>query len=723
MSTPSDCDGHKVWRMHKKRFDIQGLRAVAVVSVIADHLFHRPSGGFVGVDVFFVISGFLITGLLLREFERTGRISLRDFYLRRVRRIAPAATVVLIVTVMASFVLLAASRTQSIALDALASFFFVSNWRFAASGTDYFQIGTAVSPLQHFWSLSVEEQFYLVWPVLVMVMLIATARRRTGATGMRRISPIATMMTIVTTVSFCWAYLSSVSDPTVAYFSTTTRAWELGVGALLALFAHKFPALKPATRTALAYSGLVGIAISVIVISPELPFPAPWALLPVLSTALVIVAGIGSDSRRVWLLSNPVSRYVGDISYSLYLWHFPVIIFLGVFMPTTSRAYFAIALMTMFGLAAASYAVIEKPLSQSPFLSSFPNKAARRASMIEWRRSTARGVKFGLIVALTVTVVTVASVSAYVVVKGGVADTAVTAVETPVFDPKASAATNQMSIDIADALNATEWPTLTPSASEVSVQGPVEDASGCGATKADDLESCSFGDPSNPAIVVWGDSTGITLLPTVRAVYGENYFIRGLTRAGCPSIELDTKFSSEAKRTACEGSRTAALDEIERLNPVVVFVTNNYEWANPLNLLSKAEGAAGISEWTGAARSTVDRISPHSDHVIFVSPPPQGKAIADCATTISTPSDCVSVIPSSWRSGSEAERALVGGKVAYVDTVSWFCAPSGRCPVFVDSTPVRRDGIHTSRNWAAHIAPLFQERTEKFISPTPAAKP
>ena len=709
--------------MRKKRFDIQGLRAVAVVSVICDHLFHRPSGGFVGVDVFFVISGFLITGLLLREFERNGRISLRDFYLRRVRRIAPAATVVLLVTVLASFILLATTRAQSIALDAMASFFFLSNWRFAASGTDYFQIGTAVSPLQHFWSLSVEEQFYLVWPVLVMAMLILTVRRRPGSTGLRRISPIATMMVVVTALSFCWAYFSSVSDPTVAYFSTTTRAWELGVGALLALFAHKFTAIKPLARTALAYTGLAGIAISVIVISPDLPFPAPWALLPVLSTALVIVAGIGSESRNVWLLTNPVSRYVGDISYSLYLWHFPVIVFLGVFMPTTSRAYFAIALITMFGLAAASYAVIEKPLSQSPFLSSFPNRASRREATTAWRKSTARGVKMGLIGALAVTVVTVASVSAYVVVKGGVTDSSATAVETAVVDPDASAASNQMAVDIADALNATEWPTLTPSASEVAVQGPVEDASGCGATKAEDPDSCSFGDAADPAIVVLGDSTGITLLPTVREVYGESHFIRGLTRAGCPSIELDTKFSNEAKRTACEISRTAALDEIERLKPVAVFVSNNYEWANPLNLRSGAEKAEGISEWTAAAQATIDQIQPFTDRVIFVSPPPQGKAIADCATTISTPADCVSVIPSSWRSGSEAERSLVGGKVVYVDTVSWFCAPSGRCPVFVDGTPVRRDGIHTSRNWAAHIAPLFQERTEKFVPTVAAPQP
>lgn len=708
--------------MGKKRLDIQGLRAVAVLAVICDHLFHRPSGGFVGVDVFFVISGFLISGLLLREFERTGSISLRQFYLRRVRRIAPAATLVLGCTLLASFVLLATSRAQSIALDALASFFFLSNWRFASSGIDYFQNGTAVSPLQHFWSLSVEEQFYLVWPVLVLGTLVLTARRRPSAPGKRRLSPVAVMMISVTALAFGWALMTSVTDPTVAYFSTTTRAWELGVGALLALFAQKFTTIKPLLRTWLAYAGLAGIAISVIVISPDLPFPAPWALLPVLSTALVIIAGTGAEPRHVWVLSNPLARYIGDISYSLYLWHFPVIVFLAVFMPTTSRAYFALALLTMFGLAAASYAAIEKPLSQSPLLASFPNRTNRREAMAAWRRASARGVRFGLIGALAVAVVTTASVGAYVSVKGKTT-AAATEWETPLVDADASAATNQMAIDIADALNATEWPALSPSASEVAKQGPIEDQAGCGATVASDPTSCAFGDPTKPSIVVLGDSTGITLLATVRAIYGEDYFVRGLTRAGCPAIDLDTKFSTPAKKLACEDARKAAITEIERLQPTAVFVTNNYEWSNPLNLRSGAKGPEGIKEWATAARTTAQQISTWTDHVIFVSPPPQGKAIADCATAVSHPADCVSVIPSSWHSGSEAERSILGGKVAYIDTVSWFCAPSGRCPVFIADTAVRRDGIHTSRKWAAHIAPLFAEKTQNLIRSSRAATP
>ena len=172
-------------RQHSKqkstvRGDIQGLRMVAVGAVVLDHLFHRPSGGFVGVDIFFVISGFLITGLLLREASRDGRISIVNFYRRRIRRIVPAATVVLVVTLVTSAILMSSSRAKSVALDALTSSLFVSNWRFAEAGTDYFQMGSATSPLQHFWSLSVEEQFYFVWPLLMILVLAVSARMRFG---------------------------------------------------------------------------------------------------------------------------------------------------------------------------------------------------------------------------------------------------------------------------------------------------------------------------------------------------------------------------------------------------------------------------------------------------------------------------------------------------------------------------------------------------------------
>lgn len=171
-------------RRHPHRRDIQGLRAVAVLAVFLDHLAGWPRGGFVGVDIFFVISGFLITGLLLREYERTGSISFRSFYARRVKRILPASVLVLAVTTVLASLLFPLTRTLSTIGDALWALGFAGNWRFAVSGTDYFQEGTLPSPLQHYWSLGVEEQYYLLWPLLMVVVLASAAALRTR--GRRR---------------------------------------------------------------------------------------------------------------------------------------------------------------------------------------------------------------------------------------------------------------------------------------------------------------------------------------------------------------------------------------------------------------------------------------------------------------------------------------------------------------------------------------------------------
>ncbi|WP_426374564.1 acyltransferase family protein [Rhodococcoides fascians] len=209
------------------RADIQGLRMVAVLLVIVDHLFGWPRGGFIGVDVFFVVSGFLITGLLLREFDRTGSISFAGFYRRRIRRIVPIATLVLVLTTVAGALVYASSRAASIGMDAVWAFFFASNWRFAIEGTDYFNADAAISPLQYYWSLSVEEQFYFVWPAVMFAIGLLVARRSWSGI-LKRVLSAAVMGSIVA-ASFVWALHDTATDQSWAYFSTFTRVWELGV--------------------------------------------------------------------------------------------------------------------------------------------------------------------------------------------------------------------------------------------------------------------------------------------------------------------------------------------------------------------------------------------------------------------------------------------------------------------------------------------------------------
>ncbi len=229
---PSEGDSPTVNRGFRP--DVEGLRALAVVAVIVDHLFDWPSGGFVGVDVFFVISGFLITGLLLKEYERTKTISFLDFYKRRVRRIMPAALLVLVVSTAVSFLVFNVVRAQASLWDAIWSALFVSNWHFASAGTDYFASDGPISPFRHYWSLSVEEQFYLVWPVLIF-LVITFARRRTPKNRVKRArlftQTIGITVGVLIVASLAWGFYETSARPTVAYFSTFSRAWELGIGA------------------------------------------------------------------------------------------------------------------------------------------------------------------------------------------------------------------------------------------------------------------------------------------------------------------------------------------------------------------------------------------------------------------------------------------------------------------------------------------------------------
>ncbi|MFC4064632.1 acyltransferase family protein [Actinoplanes subglobosus] len=346
------------------RPDIQGLRALAVLAVIADHLLRWPTGGFVGVDVFFVISGYLITALLLREHDRTGTISFRTFYTRRIKRIIPASLLVLAATITAAHFLLDAARFSQLTGDTRAALLFVANWRFASEGTDYFQEGLPPSAVQHFWSLAVEEQYYVVWPWLMLALLWAGIRYLAWGPRARRIA-VGITITLITAASFTWALAETSDNPTVAYFSTFSRAWELGVGALLAVLGTTIAIRSLAARTLLAWTGIIGIVIALFTVPATPGFPAPWAALPVLATALVIAAGTGGDQPYLWPLTNPVSRYIGDISYSLYLWHFPVIVLLAALMPSDTVTYYLTAAALITVLSVIGYHGVEDPLRKA----------------------------------------------------------------------------------------------------------------------------------------------------------------------------------------------------------------------------------------------------------------------------------------------------------------------------------------------------------------------
>ena len=273
------------------RPDIARLRAVAVALVV---LFHagvtQLGGGFVGVDVFFVLSGFLITGLLLRERESRGSTSLPNFYARRVRRILPAATLVLTVTIVASYQWLGFLRANVVAADGQWTALFAANLHFAIQGTQYLNQLAPPSPLQHYWSLAVEEQFYLVWPLLLLIV----AKLGRPETMRARLTVV---LGAIILVSFAWSVVQTSQDANTAFFSPLTRAWELAIGALLAVSVPLLLRLPARLGPWLSWIGLAGIVVSAFLLNGDTSFPGYAAALPVLGAALAVAGGTGQARR------------------------------------------------------------------------------------------------------------------------------------------------------------------------------------------------------------------------------------------------------------------------------------------------------------------------------------------------------------------------------------------------------------------------------------------
>jgi peptidoglycan/LPS O-acetylase OafA/YrhL len=343
------------------RPDIDGLRAVAVLAVILFHAFpSRVPGGFLGVDVFFVISGFLITGLIVKRRE-AGTFTLADFYARRARRLFPALGLVLVSSLLAGAFLLLASEYAELGRQALSAVLFVPNFYFA-SETGYFDLGQDRSFLIHLWSLGVEEQFYLAWPLLLLGCLRLPVRPAI---------PIA----ILTAASFLFClWLTSVDQPQ-AFYSPLARAWELGVGAMLALSAPRPP--RPLANHLLSAAGLALIAAPLFLGMLEgASFPGWAAAIPVAGTAMVVAAGPAGWGNV--LLSWKPAVAVGLISYPLYLWHWPLLSFAHVAnnFETPPLWLRAALLLAATLLAWATYRLVERPLRRVQPAALFAGMAA-----------------------------------------------------------------------------------------------------------------------------------------------------------------------------------------------------------------------------------------------------------------------------------------------------------------------------------------------------------
>ena len=709
------------------RGDIQGLRAVAVLLVALDHASIEPfHGGFIGVDVFFVISGFLITSLLLSEAVRDGRISLTGFYARRARRILPAATVVTLATIAASVFFLSGVDAIGAIEDAVWATFFAANIKFAHDGTDYFQADAAPSPLQHYWSLAVEEQFYLVWPLLVLMLCLLVRRRqpdrgrhaaRTPRSGVTVAAVV--LLAAVVLASFTWSVVSTRSDAVPAYFSPFTRAWELGLGALTACLA---PVLRRAPRgvlTVVSWLGLGGVLGAALTYDSDTLFPGYAAALPVVGTAFLLAGGL---TPAPWgpqrLLALAPMRIVGDWSYSFYLWHWPALIIAGAVWHPISGWSGLVVLAGALALSGVSYQVVEDPVRRMGVLAVRPARGLVLYPAVVVLMLPLMAAAHTVVVKINATTGDWITTSSFGQHRGD---------PKPHFSPDPAVALVEASV--LAARNGAEIPRgLSPAPLAADDRKP--DVGECEYYPGFKDKLCPRGDLSaDRTLVLVGDSHARQWIPALD-VLTEKYGYRAyyLVRIGCPGADVTPWLKVGGPSTGCERFQDWAVDQVERLQPAVTIIgsesgSNRGYTDEDGTLVEDPDQTASMFE-KGMERS-VTRLAAHSGRVVYIGDPP--------ATDFQV-SVCLSKRDASLRrclagrdprslEMTEAGRAgAVRAGADYVDPTPWFCVDDD-CPAVIGHFVPRRDLAHVTVEYAQHLTSALDRRLNLQRSAEPAREP
>ncbi|GAC1452507.1 MAG: SGNH hydrolase domain-containing protein [Pseudarthrobacter sp.] len=691
------------------RKDIQALRALAVGLVVLNHLWpHRLQGGYVGVDVFFVISGYLITKHLLGELERTGRIRLGQFYSRRIKRLLPAAFLVSVVSLVAAWVFLPFSRWFGIAQETMAAVLYVENWTLAAKSVNYSAHNDAASTVQHYWSLSVEEQFYLVWPLLLVGLFLASSRLR-----LRRRSLLAIGVTLVSVASLAFCIWFTYTNSSQAYFVTPGRIWEFGVGALVAVAGWKGSralSLKPSaihlTVAGLAqWTGFGLIVLAAFLYDGQTPFPGIAASVPVVGTLLVIASGPKGPrwSPNRIVAARPV-QFVGDVSYSLYLWHWPLIVVApAIVSHTLGTVDKAVILALAVGAAFATKKFVEDP-GRSKLL---PGASPGRV--------------FG---AMAAAVVVVSAVCGGLVLSlGQVQDAEAAKLQGLAGQPCYGARSLDPQSDCRDRFgpaqvdgvgpNETPWfnaPECKLAADPIVVQDRTL------------LTECDFTEGAKPSATVWlvGDSHGEQWKTAIYEMAKlRKWTLKESLLGGCPFID--------AKRVAFMGVQSAEPQLQQRCLEWGRKLTERISVDKPDMIFAAAFGAEEtVDDGTGRSQSeqyndgVTKRLHQWADSgsEIFVlrdTPLTLHRSSPDCvALNKETPLLCANALSEALVADPIADAALgmSNPKINVLDLSDQFCAEQ-TCHAVIGGLPVYYDMDHVSRSYMHSLVPVLSERWNK----------
>ncbi|MGG5258510.1 acyltransferase family protein [Phycicoccus avicenniae] len=681
------------------RPDIEGLRAVAVLSVLLYHAGLPVHAGFVGVDIFFVISGFLITGLLVTELDRTGTISWTRFLGRRIRRLLPAAVLVLVVTAFFSWLVVPGLRLRSVGHDVIGAATYVVNWVLAGREVDYLASDARPSPVQHFWSLSVEEQFYVVWPLLLVAL--AFVLRRLGRTPDRR--TVAAVLGALVGASFLWSLWFSHSSPAASFFVTTTRVWELGVGALLAVWltGRERPQRPSNASVALGWAGLVALVVVVLRMPTDVEWPSAWALLPTVPTALVLWSGWhGSPRGPVRLLGTRPMVWVGGLSYSIYLWHWPVLV-LGDWSaewltgsPLPGWGKVALAAASVWP-AWVSWRFVEQPLHHGP-----------------WLRTRPRGL---LAAGLALSAV------------GVLAALPLLQVRTPFVteppggrmpaDAALGAGTVVPGVPVAPAGDP-GW--VVPDPLRAGEDRPDADVDRCQVDHdATEPVACTFGARQGATTVALvGDSKAMQWLPALQArATQEGWRIVTYGKSACAFADAPASVAGAAY-PECDAWNAAVVRALAADRPDVVLTSGVARGAWDGEAANADRLAAGYARrWSALAAAG-------SPVVVLGDSPLSPDDLDVCAARHPRDLDACTfpVAPGVAGSGlpvQQAAAAEAGEGVRLLDLTERIC-PGGRCPVVIGHVAVHRPGDHVTATYARTLSPVLAGAVTSALAARPA---
>jgi peptidoglycan/LPS O-acetylase OafA/YrhL len=508
------------------RPDIEGLRGIAVLIVV---LFHCGipgfSGGFVGVDVFFVLSGYLITGLLVAEIQKTSRLSLLHFYARRVRRLLPASALTLVVTLLIGVVVLAPQELTNTGRAARATALYVSNIFFAVNAADYFAPDVKSNPMLHTWSLAVEEQFYLFWPLLILL----------GLRWWRSQKALLAILSGLTIISLGTGVWFTAGGGTFAFYELPARAWEFGIGGLAVLLPHGTLKMPFGGWLALGWLGVVAILGSAHFIPGDANFPGWIALVPVAGTVAALIAGAERPSHGIGVVlgSAPVQA-LGRLSYSWYLWHWPFLVFSAALLPNISIVGKTAAAAASLVFAGVSYRFVEDPIRFHPSLLMRP--------------------ALSLYLAAAVTL----------------------------FSLGAAFLAMWFAVRLA---NEPEMRTITAAIGDIA-RMPRQQCVSLG--QSPEAKTCTFGDASSRThIVLFGDSHAIQWFnPLERIAESHGWKLTTMVKSACPAIDIIPPRSSAGAAAICASWRVEALERIVALRPSIVFTGNATNYLGHANNLA-----------------------------------------------------------------------------------------------------------------------------------------